>query len=158
MLKTFNWCICSSSSSSLFFNLQPANFDLQETSKSCYPSPSPTKVYKSCSCADQKDRVCRSLSVGASISPTGFVPQHTSRHSYFAGKNTRGNAHPIKWLEHDIDGSLISMHKLYSNNGGRVHSKHKVRKAIQMKVLDFRLRMDFRSLQAILLRMTHGLG
>ena len=35
-------------------------------------------------------------------------------------KRQGGNAHPIKRLKHDIDGPLISMHKIKLNNGGRV--------------------------------------
>ena len=45
----------------------------------------------------------RSPRVGASISPTGFVPQHWRRPSYFWNEISRsktqgGHVHPIKWF------------------------------------------------------------
>ena len=63
-------------------------------------------------------------------------------------KTLRGHVHPIKCLKQQIDRPLISMHKIKLNNGGRK----------QMKVSDFRLRVDFRTLLATHLRMIHGLG
>ena len=35
-------------------------------------------------------------------------------------KAQRGHVHAIKWLQHDIDRPLISMHKIKLNSGGRV--------------------------------------
>ena len=67
----------------------------------------------------------RSQWVGASISPTGFVPQHRSRRSYIWNKLSctkpqRGNLHPIKWLQHYVDRPVVSMLTVKLNNGRRV--------------------------------------
>ena len=62
--------------------------------------------------------------MGASISHF-VVPEHRVRGSYFwneisRAKTQMGHGYSMKWLEHDIDGPLIRVHKITLNNGGRV--------------------------------------
>ena len=70
------------------------------------------------------------------------------RNEISRAKTQRGDVHPVKCLKQQIDRPLISMHKIKLNNGGRK----------QMKISDFRLRVDFRTLLTTHLRMIHKPG